>query len=38
MLKLPAKMKVPLKFSVKESLPNFIITDGWFFTTAHFTK
>jgi len=38
MLKMPAKMKVPLKFSVKETYPNFLITDGYYYTNIYFTK
>jgi hypothetical protein len=38
MLKLPAKMRVPLKFSVKETYPNFLITDGYYYTSIYFTK
>ena len=38
MLKMPAKVRVPLKFSVKESFKNFLVTDGLYFTTLHFSK
>lgn len=38
MLKMPAKMKVPLKFSVKETYPNLLITDGYYYTNIYLTK
>jgi hypothetical protein len=31
-------MKVPLKFYVKETYPNFLITDGYYYTSIYFTK
>ena len=38
MLKMPEKMRVPLKFSVKEAFPNFVVTDGYFYINVHFTR
>jgi len=38
MLKMPAKVKVPLKFSVKETYPNLLITDGYYYTNIYLTK
>jgi len=31
-------MKVPLKFSVKETYPNLLITDGYYYTNIYLTK
>jgi len=35
---MPAKVKVPLKFSVKETYPNLLITDGYYYTNIYLTK
>jgi hypothetical protein len=37
MLKLPSKYHCPIKCSVKESSPNFLLTDGVFFISGYFT-
>lgn len=38
MSKVPAKYRSAIKCFVKESKPNFLITDGVFFIAGHFTK
>ena len=38
MSKMPAKFRSTIKCYVKESHPNFLITDGVFFIAGHFTK
>lgn len=38
MSKMPAKYRSPIKCFVKESKPNFLITDGIYFLTGHFNK
>ena len=37
MLKLPSKYHCTIKCSVKESSPNFLLTDGIFFIGGYFT-
>jgi hypothetical protein len=37
MAKMPKKFKGALRCSVKETTPNFLITDGSFFISAYFT-
>ena len=36
--KVSKDLKRPLKTYVKESYPHFLVTDGYFFVQAHFTK
>jgi len=36
--KVGANLKKPIKCYVKESFPHFLITDGYFFVPAYFTK
>jgi hypothetical protein len=36
--KMPKKFKGPLRCSVKETYPNFLITDGSYFISAYFTQ
>jgi hypothetical protein len=36
--KLPSKFKKPIKCYVKESFPHFLISDGYFYIPAYFTK
>lgn len=36
--KIKANLKTPLKCYVKESYPFFLVTDGYFFVPAYFTK
>jgi hypothetical protein len=36
--KVSANLKKPIKCYVKESFPHFLITDGYFFVPAYFTK
>lgn len=38
MQKMPSKFRSAIKCFVKESKPNFLITDGIFFIQGHFTK
>ncbi len=38
MLKMPTKYHQPIKCSVKESTPNFLLTDGIFYIGGYFTK
>lgn len=35
--KLPKKFRSPLRCSVKETQPHFLLTDGSFFISAYFT-
>jgi hypothetical protein len=35
--KLPKKFRAPLRCSVKETQPHFLLTDGSFFISAYFT-
>lgn len=37
MTKMPKKFKGPLRCSVRETSPNFLITDGSYFLSAYFT-
>lgn len=37
MSKMPKKFKGPLRCSVRETSPNFLITDGSYFLSAYFT-
>ena len=36
--KVGANLKKPIKCYVKESFPHFLVTDGYFFVPAYFTK
>ena len=36
--KVGAHLKKPIKCYVKESFPHFLVTDGYFFVPAYFTK
>jgi len=38
MSKLPSKYHQPINCFVKESKPNFILTDGYVYTKGYFTK
>lgn len=38
MEKIPKKFKGPLRCSVKETQPNFLLTDGSYFISGYFTE
>jgi hypothetical protein len=38
MEKIPKKFKGPLRCSVKETYPNFLLTDGSYFISGYFTE